>query len=63
MNSYCHKCHLLLNNSCKKKIKIGDFEIESSTQEKILEITIDNNVSFHDMWKIYVKILAERCML
>ena len=26
------KCHLLLNNSCKKKINIGEYDIESSTQ-------------------------------
>ena len=41
------KCHLLLNNSCKKnKINVGEFEIESSTQEKLLGITIDNNLNF-----------------
>ena len=39
------KCHLLLNNSCKKKINIGKFEIESSMQEKLLGITIDNDVN------------------
>ena len=39
------KCHLLLNNNCKK-INIGEFEIESSTQDKLLGITIDNNLNF-----------------
>ena len=29
-----------------KKINIGEFETESSTQEKLLGITIDNNVNF-----------------
>ena len=40
------KCHLLLNNSCKKKVNMGKFHIESSTQEKFLRITIDNNFNF-----------------
>ena len=38
------KCNLLLNNSCKKKIKIEDFPSESSMQEKLLGITIDINL-------------------
>ena len=40
------KCHLLLNNSCKKKVNMGKFHIESSTQEKFLRIKIDNNFNF-----------------
>lgn len=39
------KCHLLLNNSCKK-IKIREVEIKSSAQEKLLGITINNNLKF-----------------
>ena len=44
MKAMPDKCHLLLNNSCKKKIKIEDFETESSTREKLLGITIDNDL-------------------
>ena len=43
MKSNPDKYRLFLNNSFKKKIKIGDFEITNSTQEKLLQITIDNN--------------------
>ena len=46
MKANADKCHLRLNNSCKTKIKIGKFENESSTQEKLLGITIDNNLNF-----------------
>ena len=57
------KCHLLLNNSCKKnKINVGEFEIESSTQEKLLGITIDNNLNFASHVE-NIQMPAENCML
>ena len=34
MKANLDKCHLLLNNICKKKISIEEIEIESITQEK-----------------------------
>ena len=46
MKANLDKCHLFLNNCCKKKIKIGDSEILSSTRDKLLGITIDNNLKF-----------------
>ena len=55
------KCHLLLNNSLKK-IKIEEFEIESSTQEKLLGITIDNNLNFASHVE-NIQMPAENCML
>ena len=40
------KCHLLSDNRCKKRIKIGDFATESSTQVKLSGIAIDNDRKF-----------------
>ena len=46
MKANPNKSQLLLNNSCKKKISIGECEIESSTEEKLSGITIDNKLNF-----------------
>ena len=41
------KCHLIINESCKKEIKIAGNIIEKSKYEKLLEIKIDSKLSFN----------------
>ena len=40
------KCHLLVSTNEKTKINIGEFSIESSDCEKLLEVKIDNKLTF-----------------
>ena len=50
------KCHLLLNNSCEKEIKIGDFEIiRKKSYYNLISIII---LSLH-----HIKMQTEKCML
>lgn len=41
-----NRCLLLINESCKKKIKITGNIIENSKCKKLLEIWIDSKLSF-----------------
>ena len=40
------KCHLLVNESCIKAIKIAGNIIETSKCEKLMRIKIDSELSF-----------------
>ena len=46
MKANAHKCHLLVsfNESCTAKIE--DFSIQNSTEEKLLRVKFDSNISF-----------------
>lgn len=46
MKSNPEKRHLLINESCKKEIKIAGNIIEKSKWEKLLEIKINSKRSF-----------------
>ena len=46
MKSNPDKCHLLVNSREKIKVKIGDFEIENSTCEKLLGVHFGNRLTF-----------------
>ena len=45
-DKYLDKCHLLVSSCENIKIEIGDFEIESSTYEKLLRAHFDNKLTF-----------------
>ena len=50
------KCHLLLNNSCENKIKIGNFEIiRKKSYYDLISIII---LSLH-----HIKMQTEKCMI
>ena len=42
------KCHVLLNTSNELTVKINEVEIKNSQSEKLLGITIDNDLKFED---------------
>ena len=42
------KCHLLITSSTETSAKVGDHNIKNSTSEKLLGITIDNQLSFNE---------------
>ena len=46
MKSNPDKCHLLLSSCEKIKLETGDFEIETSTCEKLLGVHFDNRLTF-----------------
>ena len=52
------KCHLLIDESCKREINIAGNIIENSKCERILTITIDSNFDLRDMWKNYARKLV-----
>ena len=46
MKSNTDKCHLLVSSDESCTAKIEDFNIKNSTEEKLLEVKIDSNLSF-----------------
>ena len=42
------KCHVLLNTSNELTVKINEVQIKNSQSEKLLGITIDNDLKFED---------------
>ena len=47
MKANTDKCHLILNCSDRKQIKINNENIKSSNYEKLLGIQIDKKLTFH----------------
>ena len=48
MKANADKCHMLLSTSNELTVKINEIQIKNSQSEKLLEITIDNNLKFED---------------
>ena len=46
MKANADKCHLLVNSKEKVCTKIGSYNIESSEQQKLLGVLIDNKLTF-----------------
>ena len=46
MKSNPDKCHLLVSKNDNVAIRIGNFQIESTKREKLLDIQFDNKLSF-----------------
>ena len=46
MKTNADKCHVLLNASNELTVKINEAQIKTSQSEKLLEITIDNDLNF-----------------
>ena len=46
MKANADKCHLLVNSKEKVCTKIGPYNIESSEQQKLLGVLIDNKLTF-----------------
>ena len=63
MKAKSDKCHVLLSTSTELTIKINEVLIKNSQWEKLLGITIDNDLKFEDYinnicWKASAKISA-----
>ena len=52
MKSNLDKYHLVVSSFKKIKIQIGDFKVETSTCEKLLEVHFDNRLILVDSGKI-----------
>ena len=48
MKANADKCHVLLNTSNELTVKINEAQINTSQSEKLLGITIDNDLNFQD---------------
>ena len=48
MKANADKCHVLLNASNELTVKINEVQIKNSQSEKLLGITIDNDLKFED---------------
>ena len=48
MKANAGKFHVLLSTSCKLTVKIKNVQIKNSQSEKLLGITIDNDLNFED---------------
>ena len=48
MKANVDKCHVLLNTSNELIVKINQVQIKNSQSEKLLGITIDNDLKFED---------------
>ena len=48
MKANADKCHVLLSTSIQLTIKINEVQIKNSQSEKLLGITIDNDLKFED---------------
>ena len=48
MKANADKCHVLLNTSNELTVKINEVQIKNSQSEKLLGITIDNDLKFED---------------
>ena len=46
MKANVYKCHLLVNSKEKVCTKIGPYDIESTEQQKLLAVLIDNKLTF-----------------
>ena len=55
MKSNLDTCHLVVSSFKKIKIQIGDFKVETSTCEKLLEVHFDNRLILVDSGKIMHK--------
>ena len=49
MKANADKCHLLVSSEEVCTAKIEDFTIENSTEEKLLEVKFDSNLSFENL--------------
>ena len=48
MKANANKCHVLLRTSNELTVKINEVQIKNSQSEKLLGITIDNDLKFED---------------
>ena len=48
MRANADKCHVLLRKSNESTAKINEVQIKNSQSEKLLGITIDNDLKFED---------------
>ena len=48
MKANANKCHVLLRRSNELTVKINEVQIKNSQSEKLLGITIDNDLKFED---------------
>ena len=55
MKAKANKCHLLVSSDESCKAKIEDFSIKNSTEEKLLGVKIDSNLSFENHVITYCK--------
>ena len=46
MKANADKCHLLVTRDTDVTAKIGDFDVKSSREEKLLDVKIDRKLSF-----------------
>ena len=42
------KCHFLSSPDIKTKISFSNFEIENTHSQKLLDVTVDHKLNFHD---------------
>ena len=49
MKANANKCHVLLRTSNELTVKINEVQIKNSQSEKLLGITIDNDLKFEDV--------------
>ena len=54
------KCHALVSTKKHLTIKIGDYTIDKSECEKLLDVKIDVNLTLIITYLIYVKKLVEK---
>ena len=62
MKANTDKCHLLVNSKEKVYTKIGPYNIESIEQQKLLEVFIDNKLTFGKNINNLVPRLAKNVM-
>ena len=48
MKANADKCHLLVSSDESCTVKIEDFNIKNSTEEKLLGVKFDSNLSFEN---------------
>ena len=53
MKANTNKCHLLVSSDESCTVKIEDFSIKNSTEEKLLGVTFDSKLSFENHLKIF----------
>ena len=63
MKANADKCHLLVSSYESWTVKIEDFSIKNSSEEKLLEVTFDSNISFENHVTSLCKRWARSCML
>ena len=62
MKANTDKCHLLVNSKEKVHTKIGPYNIGSTEQQKLLEVFIDNKLTFGKHINNFAPRLAKNLM-